>query len=165
MNEKCFALNSRLASPDATEQRCRGWKGVKPMNAKEYLGQAYRIDQRVCCKLEQVMSLRELVTKAKSTISDTLPNNKNMECTIAKMIDLETKINDDVDNLVDLKRGIVSVIKQMKNLEYQTLLEQRYLHFKTWEQIAVEMSYDLRYLHKLHSRALNEFLKVDTKRH
>ena len=30
------------------------------MTAKEYLGQAYRLDQRINSKLEQVLSLREL---------------------------------------------------------------------------------------------------------
>ena len=34
------------------------------MTAKEYLGQAYRLDQRINSKLEQIRSLRDLTTKA-----------------------------------------------------------------------------------------------------
>ena len=34
------------------------------MTAKEYLGQAYRLDQRIDAKLEQVANLRALATKA-----------------------------------------------------------------------------------------------------
>ena len=34
------------------------------MTVKEYLSQAYRIDQRINSKLEQVASLRALATKA-----------------------------------------------------------------------------------------------------
>ena len=34
------------------------------MTAKEYLGQAYRIDQRINSKMEQVAALRSLATKA-----------------------------------------------------------------------------------------------------
>lgn len=37
------------------------------MTVKEYLGQAYRIDQRINSKLEQVGSLRALAAKATST--------------------------------------------------------------------------------------------------
>ena len=37
------------------------------MTAKEYLSQAYRIDQRVNSKLRQVDSLRDLATRATST--------------------------------------------------------------------------------------------------
>jgi len=40
------------------------------MTAKNYLSQAYRIDQRINSKLEQVQSLRELATKATATLND-----------------------------------------------------------------------------------------------
>ena len=142
------------------------------MTSKEYLAQAYRIDQRINSKLEQIVSLRELATKATSTLSDTPPsgtrNVHSMEGTIAKMMDLENEINRDIDTLVDLKREFVFIIKKINNPEYQTLLELRYLCFKTWEQIAVDMGYDLRYIHKLHNRALENCkinFKEDTKRH
>lgn len=128
------------------------------MTAKEYLGQAYRIDQRINSKLEQVGSLRVLATKATSTISNTPPsgsrNVHSMEGIIVKIIDLENEINADIDTLVDLKREIMGVIKVIDNPEYQTLLELRYLCFYSWEKVAVEMDYDLRYMHKLHRKAL-----------
>ena len=128
------------------------------MTAKEYLGQAYRLDQRINSKLEQVLSLRDLTTKATATMSD-MPgggsrNVYRMQDIIGKIIDLENEINADIDQLVDLKREMVTVIKSVKNPEYQTLLELRYLCFKSWEQIAVEMGYSLVYVFKLHTKAL-----------
>ena len=78
-----------------------------------------------------------------------------MQDIIGKIVDLENEINADIDRLVDLKREMVAVIKAVESPEYQTLLELRYLCFKTWEQIAVYMGYESRYLHKLHQRALN----------
>lgn len=128
------------------------------MTAKEYFGQAYRIDQRINSKLEQVRSLRALAAKATSTISNTPPsgsrNVHSMEGIIVKIIDLENEINADIDTLVDLKREIMGVVKVIDNPEYQTLLELRYLCFYSWEKVAVEMDYDLRYMHKLHRKAL-----------
>lgn len=130
------------------------------MTTKEYLSQAYRIDQRINSKLEQVASLRVLATKATSTISDNLPsgsqNVQAMEDNIVKIIDLENEINKDIGTLVDLRREIVGVIKRISNPEYQTLLELRYLCFYSWEKVAVEMDYDLRYMHKLHRKALEQ---------
>ena len=130
------------------------------MTTKEYLSQAYRIDQRINSKLEQVESLRALATKATSTISDNLPsgsqNVQAMEDIIVKIIDLENEINKDISTLVDLKREIVGVIKRISNPEYQTLLELRYLCFYSWEKVAVEMEYDLRYVHKLHKKAMEQ---------
>lgn len=138
------------------------------MTVKDYLGQAYRIDNRINSKLEQISSLRELATKATSTLTD-MPRNPSrnthpMESIIIKMIELEAEINNDIDTLVDLKREIVKLIKSIGNTEHQTLLELRYLCFKSWEQIAVDMGYELRYLHKIHGRALescDEIYKVD----
>ena len=134
------------------------------MKAKEYLSQAYRLDQRIDAKIEQVMSLRNLAAKATSTLSDVAPsgtrNVHRMEDIIMKIIDLENEVNADIDHLVALKHEIVNVIKSVPNLEYQTLLELRYLCFKSWEQIAVMLGYDLRYTHKLHNRALEECKSV-----
>ena len=130
------------------------------MTAKEYLGQAYRLDQRINSKLEQVMSLRDLTTKATATMSD-MPgggsrNVYRMQDIIGKIIDLENEINADIDQLVDLKRDIVAIIKAVENPEYQTLLELRYLCFKTWEQIAVDMGYSTRNVYKLHDAAIEK---------
>lgn len=130
------------------------------MTSKEYLGQAYRIDQRINSKLEQVASLRELATKASTpAYSETPPSGTRnihpMEGIVVKIIDLEREINEDIDTLVDLKREITGVIKSIKNPEYQTLLELRYLCFRSWEQIAVTMGYSLQHIFRLHDKALN----------
>ncbi len=128
------------------------------MTAKEYLSQAHRIDQRINSKLEQVSSLRELSTKATATFSDVPPsgtrNVHRLEDVILKIVSLEEEINHEIDRLVDLKHEIHTVIGEVRNPEYQTLLELRYLCFKSWEQIGVLMSYNTKYLFELHSRAL-----------
>ena len=132
------------------------------MTVKEYLGQAYRIDQRINSKLEQVTSLQTLATKATSTLRhDKVQSSmsQSMEDTIAKMIDLQAEINRDIDQLVDTKREIVSRIKNVQNPEHQTLLELRYLCFKTWAEISVSLNLDSRWVRRLHDRALHDFEK------
>lgn len=128
------------------------------MTAKEYLSQAYRIDQRINSKIDQVGSLRELATKATATLTDmpgaSTPNVHRMSDIICKIVALEEEINADIDQLVDLKREIVSLIKRVSNAEFQTLLEQRYLCFRSWEEIAVAMGYNVRTIYRLHDQAL-----------
>ena len=124
------------------------------MKIKEYLGKAYRLDQRINSKLEQIESLNELATKASTTLTG-MPRNSNgatsrMEDVIVKIIDLQTEINNDIDELVDLKSEIVRLIKEVDNYEYQTLLEKRYLCFNTWEQIAVDMDYSIQQIGRAH---------------
>ena len=127
-------------------------------DARTYLEQAYRIDQRINSKIEQVASLHNLAMKANSTLTD-MPGSPNrnihrMEDIIVKIVDLENEINQDIDMLVDLKTEIMQVIKKVDDLELQTLLEQRYLNFRTWEQIAVDMGYNVRHLYRMHDKDL-----------
>lgn len=130
------------------------------MTAKEYLSQARFLDERINSKIQQVTSLNELATKCTSTLSD-MPHNPNksnstMADAVCKIIDLQEEINRDIDRLVDLKREIMKVIKAVPDVEYQTILEKRYLCFISWEQIAVDMNYSIQHIHRMHSKALKE---------
>ena len=134
------------------------------MTSKEYLEQAYQIDYRIQSKLVQVENLRSLTTKVTTAYGDS-PNNSNSDCqrlekTIAKIIDLENDINKDIDRLVDLKKEISETISNIPDLKDRTILEMRYLSFRTWEEIAVALSLDLRWIHRLHRKALQK-IKID----
>lgn len=133
---------------------------MSAMTAKEYLGQARFLDMRINSKIQQVASLNELATRCTTTLSD-MPKNPNrgdsrMADSVIKIIDLQDEINSDINKLVELKREIMGVIKAVPNMEYQTLLEKRYLCFITWEQIAVDMNYSMQYTFRIHERALKE---------
>ena len=133
------------------------------MKANEYLAQAYRLDQRINSKLAQITSLNDLAMKCNTTLSG-MPRNPNhsisqMADAVGKIIDLQAEINHDIEQLVDLKREMVRVIKAVGNTEHQTLLELRYLCFKTWEQIAVDLGYNVRHVYRLHDEAV-ESIKV-----
>ena len=134
------------------------------MTVKEYLNQAYRLDLRIDSKLGQVCSLRDLATKATATMSDMpgspSPNMHRTQDIIGKIVDLENEINVDIDRLIDLKREIVALIKGVENLEYQTLLEKRYLCFLSWEKIAVDMGYSCKWIKTLHERSLDAAARV-----
>ena len=134
------------------------------MTAKEYMEQARYLDMQINSKIEQVRSLNELATRVTTVYSD-MPHSPNrntfrMEETIAKIIDLESEIDRDIDALVDLKREIMRVVNSIESAEYRTILEMRYLQFKKWEQIALQMSTDLRWVYRMHGRALNEVQKI-----
>lgn len=136
------------------------------MNAKEYLLQARYLDERITSKTQQIASLNDLATRCTSTFSD-MPRNPNhggskIEDCVIKIIELEESIKKDIEKLVDLKSEIMAVIKAVPNVEYQTLLEKRYLCFITWEQIAVDMNYSMQHIHRMHSSALKEIV-VPTK--
>ena len=139
------------------------------MTAKEYLSQAYKIDNDINSKLEQVASLRDLATKATTTMSD-MPGSPNrniykIENAVVKIMELEDEINSDINELISLKADITHMIKRVTNRQERTILEKRYLCFDTWEQISVDMGYSIQHTFRLHDKALREidgFLKVES---
>ena len=136
------------------------------MTEKEYLLQARYLDERIHSKIQQIESLNDLATSCSAVISD-MPRNPNhggskMADAVIKIVSLQEEINQDINALVELKHQIMGVIKAVPNVEYQTLLEKRYLCFITWEQIAVDMNYSMQHIHRMHSAALKE-ITVPTK--
>ena len=136
------------------------------MTAREYLSQAYWLDQRINTMLEQIVSLNDMATKCTSTFSDMPRNQSNggsaIENAVAKIIDLQIEINSEIDRLVDLKRELVRKIRAVENTEYRILLELRYLCFKTWKQIAHDMGFNIRHVYRLHEDAVENWERSKT---
>lgn len=131
--------------------------------AKNYLMRAYRVDQRIENKLEQIALLNDLATKATVTYSD-MPGSPNrnihkMEDVIVKIIDIKTEIHADMLELVDLKKETMDCIKRVEDPELQLILELRYLSYMSWERIAEELGYGIDNVFKLHRKAL-DFIEV-----
>jgi hypothetical protein len=129
------------------------------MTAKEFLGQAWRVDRLIDAKLEQVAVLRSLVTKATTTLSD-MPkaetsDSHRMEDIIIKMVDMEAEIKSDIDKLLALKKEIAAAIKNVANVEHQILLELRYLAFKPWSAITSALNCGTDHVYRLHRAALS----------
>ena len=99
------------------------------MTAKEYLGQAYRLDQRINSKLQQIESLRSLTQRVTvayggEVVSHTR-NVTSMQDTIVRLMQAEEELNREIDRLVDLKAEIAGVISQVRNESYRLILEKR----------------------------------------
>ena len=125
------------------------------MTAREYLTQARMIDSRINSKLMELQRARELATGLVSDMPrNPSPDLQQMESRVVKIVDLEREINAEIDELVDLKRDIRELIAQIRKPEYRTLLELRYLGFRTWDAIAEEMGFEPRTIYRFHSNAL-----------
>lgn len=133
------------------------------MTAKEYLSQVKNLNDSVNNKIIDLQKLRDNVLSIKSTsYGDRVQNNNNNDSlsnTVAKIIDMQEDINKDIDNLIDLKCKIGNEIATLNNPLHITLLHKRYIHLSKWEQIAVDMNYDIRQIYRIHGRALQEFNK------
>ena len=129
---------------------------------KNFLMKAYYMDERINSKLEQVASLNELAIKATSTMSD-MPGspNRNIHKTediIVKILDLQMEIQEDANELLNLKRMIRRCIKQVEDPECQIILEERYLRMVKWEQIATTLNMSMRKVFRLHDETLKKIV-------
>ncbi len=133
------------------------------MTAKEYLEQAYRIDERIESKLTQIESLRGLAARVTSVFSDmphsSTPDNQRLEKTVAEIIDLKNEINSNIRELLVLKNDITAMINVIPDIRQRTILEMRYLNFMTWKQIATKIDCDVRHIYRLHGQALVKIKK------
>ena len=138
------------------------------MTAKEYLGQAYRLDQRINSKLQQVESLRSLTRKVTASYDgETVFHTRNvtsLEDTIFRLMEAEEELNRQIDELVVLKMDISRTINRVRNENLRLILEKRYLCFLQWDQIAAEMHYSRRWVLKRHARAVEVVDKLMAER-
>ena len=129
------------------------------MTTKEYLNKLRTLDKQIDSKLEQIDRLRSLAERVTTTLSFTPKGaggaNRTDYC-IERIWQLEKEVTEDIDRLVDMKSGIRGAIERVENDKYRLLLEYRYLCGNTWEQIAEKMRIDLRWVYRMHGRALQE---------
>jgi len=136
------------------------------MTAREYLEQAYRLDQRIQSKQEQIQSLNDLATRCTASMTG-MPHSPNrgssqMADTIGKIIDLQNLIAADMKALVDLKADLVATIKAVDSIDHQLILEKRYITGKSWPEIAVDLGYKMRRMYDIHDEALGK-IKIPEK--
>jgi DNA-directed RNA polymerase specialized sigma24 family protein len=83
-----------------------------------------------------------------------------MENAIVRMVMLEQEINNDIDILYNLKTDIELLVLEIEDPLYRAIINQRYIKNKSWEEIAEALGYQVRWVLKLHNRALKEAEKI-----
>lgn len=125
---------------------------------KQYLSQAYWLNQKIYAKKAQIEEYRTLAEKITPVLSD-MPKAQSNGSKVAdaaiKIADLQMELQKDLLDLIELKCEIENTIKTVSNPEAQVVLELRYLAFKTWQDIADIMGYQLRNVYIIHEKALN----------
>ena len=70
------------------------------------------------------------------------------------------ELNREWDELIDSRNKVKQVINQITDGQYRDVLNLRYINALPWEQIAVELGYSWRQVHRLHKKAIAEFEKM-----
>lgn len=134
------------------------------MNIKDILARHKTADSVINAKLEQLAELKALATKITPSVNPESRGSGNVSDrvgrTVAKIVDLEQEINEDIDRLVDIKQETMNLIDLLDDIVMRTVLERRYLLHETWEVIAEKMGYSCRHITRLHTEALAELERL-----
>jgi DNA-directed RNA polymerase specialized sigma subunit len=127
-------------------------------DAKAYLRKIELLDAHINNKLNDLFTLRTMVTKITATMSPVAVsgsgNQDKLGDAIAKIIDLQNEINQKIDMFVNSKREVSAVLEKLQDPDHVKVLHKRYIEYKPWEQIACEMCCTYRNVCYIHGKAL-----------
>lgn len=134
------------------------------MTAKQYLRQAYRLNELINSDIQELEQLKALSRSISSPNLSGMPSGSRKQeapfvNAVIKIVDLEKVIDAEIDRFVDLKKEIRDKLFQIKDKNERLILQNRYLLFHTWEQIAEELDFTPQWVQEIHKRALKNFSK------
>lgn len=126
---------------------------------KEYLKKVECLRRRIQRKKHEIYLLHQQaegmngsgISNMPRTVS---PDHSKMEGTVFKIMALEQDIKDTQQEYDSLIADMERRIKAIDDADDRDLLTKRYLEFKSWDTIAVEMFISKRKAYYLHNKAL-----------
>lgn len=140
----------------------------KQMTAKQYLKQAYRLNELIKNSLTEIENLRAMSTRiaspdlTKERVSKSKSTDAPFENAVNKLVDLEATVAEQADEYIQLHDEIRDMIKLIDNSDYVLVLQNRFLLFHKWEQIAKDMNITYMWVTVLYKRALEALTDILT---
>jgi DNA-directed RNA polymerase specialized sigma24 family protein len=126
------------------------------MTAKEFLRRAREVDRRVDEAQERVDRLRARLEAGRLSRVTGMPRGGGADWTETadRLIELERVVNARTREWVRWKLDAIDAIRQVEEPRLSEVLELYYIDGLTWEDVAKRMGLDLRWVYRLHGRAL-----------
>lgn len=124
----------------------------------EILSEYFYLCVRTNNKKNDVNEIRDCLENISPHITDMPRNGRNspdiMGDLIGELIEKEKLYIRQYIKANNAKEKLEIAINDVKDIRYRTVLFGRYIERKKWEQIAVDMNYYIRHIHRLHEEAL-----------
>lgn len=146
---------------------------MKPIKAKEFLGQIKKINVMIENKLAEVEHWKSVALGIVPSGTDVKINGvvqqmdkvqgsgsqQKMADAINKYVDLEAEINDDIDKLIDTRKDIIETIELLEAEKYD-LLHKVYVQGFTLDEVAAMYGFSYSWATTLHGRALKDVERI-----
>ncbi len=127
------------------------------MKAEEWMGRAWKTNDEIAALIierQKAFDAAISITTNNSTDKVNTTNKNTSEAKFVKYIKYSIMIDEKIDMLYQIKSEIFSLIVKIENSTYRTLLVLRYIHCKSWKDVADEMNYSTRQCSRIHEAAM-----------
>lgn len=111
-----------------------------------------------CAQLQNLRDIAHTITPAYGPRAGGGGSGQKMGNAVVNIVDLEAGIQQEINELVAAMSEVRRLIALAADTNLEVVLRKRYLNYQKWEQIAAELGYSWRGVHKLHARALETIL-------
>ena len=135
---------------------------------KDYLMQYRNAVKRAAAATDHIMELRAMAERITPQYSaggcgGSHSTGDKLGAAVARIVDAENRVSDELEMLEATERDVANTINSVKDNTLRTLLYERYINGKTFEQIAVLLDKSWRHTIRLHGSALYEISLIISK--
>lgn len=131
------------------------------MTTQEYLSQVKQIDKVLICNQQELQQLRIISTSiaAQDYSKDRVQESGGAREAgfvgiVEQIMQLESKIKEDTEKLVEIRLEIRAKIEHLTNAEERVVLQAKYLLNQSWEEICTTLNLSIRQAQRVHKNAL-----------
>lgn len=111
-------------------------------------------EQELAEEVEQLRSRACKVTPSLSGMPVGTSDGQALPRAVEQILEAQQELLDQINYCGAIREEIVSMLEQATSARDQEILRRRYLLGQKWEQIAVEMHLEYRWVRRLHKRAV-----------
>lgn len=121
---------------------------------KQYRSLSMEIDQIT----KELQRWQDLATRISPSYSD-MPHgggSDKVQTAAVEVADLTDKLNQKLHQAIMVQENIKKLLESLDDIKLRQLMSYRYINGMRWEEIAVRMDFNYRWVLRLHRKALNQ---------
>lgn len=116
--------------------------------------ESLRREQELAEEVERLQSEATRITPLLSGMPGGPGDGQKVPRAVERIVQAQQELQEQVDRCADVRGEIAAVIAQVTNHKDYEILRRRYILGQKWEQIAIEVRLESRWVRRLHKRAV-----------
>ena len=126
---------------------------------KAYLMEYSKCNEKINILLEELYTWETRATKI-TAVNTGMPKGGQVSdkvgSSVLKILQIKEKIQQEIDAFSEIANNVYKAINSLNDPTLEALMLYRYIQGLTWEQIALKMNYNYRWVLRLHNKALTQ---------